>query len=191
MRTLFPALALASTLLALPSISCAQRSAPATAPTSSPITTPAAHLNRPVGGDFTLADWNEVASYYRKLSEQTPSIGVDVAGRTTEGRDFLVATISSEANLKNLDQLKQHARTIADPRNKSPEQKEAALRDGKVFLVITPSMHSTEVAATQMAMEFAHLLATSNDEPWRSARENAVIFLTPTLNPDGLDHVVE
>ena len=51
-------------------------------------------------------------------------------------------------------------------------------------------MHATETAAPQFAMEFAHLLATSDEEPWASAREQIVVGLFPCLNPDGLDHVV-
>ena len=60
-----------------------------------------------------------------------------------------------------------------------------------MVLFITPAMHSTEVAATQMGMEFAWLLATSEEEPWRTARQTTVVVMTPTLNPDGLDHVSE
>lgn len=159
--------------------------------TAAEVTSPDVYLGRALGADFTLADWNETSGYYRRLAEESPNVLLESAGKTTEGRDFLVATISSEENLKRLVGLKAHARVLADPRGKSPERKIQALSDGKVFLVITPSMHSTEVAGTQFGMEFAWLLATSDEEPWRSARENIVVFITPTLNPDGLDHVVD
>ncbi|MFT3787842.1 MAG: M14 family metallopeptidase [Tepidisphaeraceae bacterium] len=132
-----------------------------------------------------------MTGYYRRLSEQSVNVRYEVVGQTTEGRDFPVVIISSEANLKNLDALKAFARTLADPRGKTPAEKEQALTEGKVFLVITPSMHSNEVAAVQMAMQFAHDLATRDDEPWKSARDQVVVFLAPTLNPDGLEHVVD
>ena len=163
----------------------------AAAAAAAEVTSPEKHLGRPVGGDFTLADWTEVSGYYRKLADESPNVRVSVEGKTTEGREFLLAVISSEENLKNLDRIKAHARTIADPRGKSKEQQEQALRDGKVIVAITPSMHATEVAATQMGMELAYKLATSEEEPWRSARQNVVVVMPPTLNPDGLDHVTE
>jgi hypothetical protein len=50
-------------------------------------------------------------------------------------------------------------------------------------------MHSTETAAVQWAMEFTYTLATSDDEPYRSAREKMVVCMFPCTNPDGLDHV--
>jgi hypothetical protein len=150
---------------------------------------PSEHLGRPVSSDFKLADWSEVSAYYRRLAAESPRVQLGEEGKTTEGREFLVAVISSEANLRNLDRLKAHARTIADPRGKTPAEREQALREGKVFLAITPTMHSTEVAGTEMAMELAYRLATSDEEPWKSARENIVVVLPPTLNPDGLDLV--
>ena len=154
------------------------------------VASPAEHLGRPVGTDFQLADWQQVSSYYQKLDAQSPCVVVESAGKTTEGRDFLVAVISSAENLANLPQLKRHATTIADPRGKTAGEKDQAIREGKVFLMITPTMHSTEVAGTEMAMEFAHQLATSEAEPFVSARRNAVIIMPLTLNPDGLDKVV-
>jgi hypothetical protein len=162
----------------------------AISPVAADVPSPEAHLRRPVGTDFQLADWDQVSEYYRMLADKSPRVRLERVGETTEGRDFLVATISSEANLGRLDEIKGHARTIADPRGKTDAQKQQALDEGKVILFVTPTMHATEVAATEMGMQFAWLLATSDEDPWRSARDNAVVLITPSLNPDGVDHVV-
>jgi hypothetical protein len=152
---------------------------------------PAEHLGHPVGADFKLPGWKVVSDYYRHLASASPHVRLESVGKTTEGRDFLVATISSEENLDRLDEIKRYTRQIADPRGLSNADKRQAVARGKVVLFITPAMHSTEVAATQMGLEFAWLLATSEEEPWRTARQTAVVVMTPTLNPDGLDHVSE
>ncbi len=57
-------------------------------------------------------------------------------------------------------------------------------------MFISIGMHSTETAGPQFGMEFAHRLATSDEEPYASAREELVCLIAPCLNPDGLDHVV-
>ena len=168
--------------------SCA--SLPPSSRAAQEITTPSEHLGRPVGADFELADWNEVSGYYKKLAEQSPRVLVESVGETTEGREFLLATISSEANLTQLDQLRETASRIADPRGLDSEDAEALIARAKPFLFISIGMHSTETAAPQFGMEFAYRLATSNEEPFRSAREELVCFIAPCLNPDGLDHVV-
>jgi hypothetical protein len=101
----------------------------------------------------------------------------------------VLAVISSEANLANVARMKDMNRVIADPRNATREQRLEALDKDKVFLCISCAMHATECAGTQFAMGLAYQLATSDDEPWRSARENCVVLLIPSTNPDGLDHV--
>ncbi|MCZ6596605.1 MAG: M14 family metallopeptidase, partial [Planctomycetota bacterium] len=154
------------------------------------VTTPEAHLGRPVGVDFELADWNEVKSYYRKLAGESPRVLVETVGQTTEGRDFLLATVSSEANLARLEDIRAASRRIADPRGLDAEEREDVLAGARPTLFISLGMHSTETAAPQFGMELVHLLATSDEEPWRSAREELVVLIAPCLNPDGLDHVV-
>ena len=170
--------------LALVAPSLAQSVAP-----SAP--SPEEHLGRTVGADFELADWTEVRTYFEALAEASPHVRTETIGRTTEGRDFILATISSAANLERLDELKGYAKTLADPRAVSHDDIRTAIDQGRVFLFISCAMHATETAAPQFAMEFAWNLATSNEEPWASAREEIVVVLAPSLNPDGQDHVVE
>ncbi|MCP3916957.1 MAG: peptidase M14 [bacterium] len=154
------------------------------------VTSPAEHLGRAVGTDFQLADWTEASSYYGKLAAESPNVLLETIGTSTEGRPFLLATISSPDNLARLPEIRAHARTLADPRGKSDEEKRAAIRDGRVILFVSCSMHSTETAGTEFGMAFAHKLATSDEEPWKSARSELVVNVIPTVNPDGLDHVV-
>ncbi len=154
------------------------------------VTPPDEHLGRPVGIDFELADWSEVSGYFRLLASQSPRVLLETVGTTTEGREFLLATISSEENLASLDGIRDAAARIADPRGLSAEQRRDVLDAARPILFVSCAMHSTETAAPQFGMELAYRLATSDAEPWRSARRELVVVLFPTLNPDGLDHVV-
>ncbi len=154
------------------------------------ITSPEEHLGRPVGTDFELADWEEVSSWYWQIAEESPRVQTEVIGTTTEGRDFLLSVISSEENMARLDELKEYAAIIADPRGRTEEEKAQAVEDGRVILLISPQIHSTEAAGTEAAMQFIYLLVTSDEEPWASARENLVVGMFACTNPDGLDHVV-
>ncbi len=158
--------------------------------TGQEVMTPAGHLGRPVGQDFELADWKEVSGYFQRLGRESSRVLVERVGETTEGRDFLLAVISSASNLANLESLRESARLIADPRGLDSEDKQALIARAKPILFISIGMHSTETAAPQFGMEFAHLLATSEEEPYKSAREEMVCLIAPCLNPDGLDHVV-
>ncbi|TWT34420.1 M14 family metallopeptidase [Blastopirellula retiformator] len=152
---------------------------------------PEQFLERSVGADYCLVDWSTVEAYYRQLAEKTSTVAWSSVGESTEGRDFSAVVISSTDNLENLATIQEYSRTIADPRGKTPEQIEEAIAQGKVVLVITPTMHSDEPAATEMAMQLSWTLATSEEEPWRSMRQEAVTVILPSLNPDGLDHVAQ
>ncbi len=159
-------------------------------PAAADVPDPHEHLGHRVGADFKLADWEQVSSYYRALGEASPRVLVERVGETTEGRDFLLAVISSEGNLARLDAIREANRKIADPRGLSAEEKARLVRETPVTLFISNAMHSNETAAPQFGMELAHTLATSDEEPWKTARERMVILVAPTLNPDGLDHIV-
>ncbi|GAA4420987.1 M14 family zinc carboxypeptidase [Bremerella cremea] len=150
---------------------------------------PAQFLERPLAADFELVDWTTVESFYQQLSKTAPTVQINEVGQSTEGRRFYSVVISSEANLANLAAIKAASKTIADPRGKSEEQLAKTVAEGKVVLMITPTMHSDEPAATEMGMELAWHLATSQEEPWKSMRSEAVTVILPSLNPDGIDHV--
>jgi len=154
------------------------------------VTTPEAHLGRPVGRDFELADWDEVSSYHLRLAQESPRVLSLNAGVTTEGREFIVSVISSEENLARIDELRAKAKRLADPRGMTSDEREELLASAKPILFVSIGMHSTETAAPQFGMELAHLLATSDDEPFASARRESVVLISACQNPDGLDHVV-
>lgn len=152
---------------------------------------PADFLGRRIGTDFELADWTQVSGYYRELAKQSPHVQLNSAGKTTEGRDFLYAVISSEENLERIDELKKYSSWIADPRQCTEEGLQTAISDGRPILFITPSMHSNEPASTEMGMHLAWQLATSDEKEWTTFREQLVVVILPSLNPDGVDHIVK
>ena len=151
---------------------------------------PEAYLGRPVGTDFELADWEQVSGWYRQLGAASARVQVQTLGKSTEGRDFLLATIASEANLARLDEIRAATARIADPRGLSADERAELIANTPLVLFMTCSMHSTETAGTEFGMSFAWSLATSDAEPFASARRDLVVVIVPTLNPDGLDSVV-
>ena len=90
------------------------------------VPTPSGHLGRELAADFTLADWGEVTSYYEKLAAATKRVKLERVGKTTEGRDFLLAVISGEKNMARLDEIRRHAARLADPRGASADELEQA-----------------------------------------------------------------
>ncbi len=149
------------------------------------IRTPSEFLGITVGADRTLADYRQIAAYFRMLDEASPRVVLENLGETTLGEEMIMAIISAEENIADLPRIKEASRRIADPRGLSEAEREALARDGKLVLLVTCNIHSTEIGASQMAMEWAHALASAEDEETKRRLREVVLLLVPSLNPDG------
>jgi hypothetical protein len=155
------------------------------------VTSPEEAFGFKPGTDRKLADWAELTTYFKKLSGESNRIRFDEVGKTTEGRPFITVTISAPENLAHLDRYKEIQRKLADPRLTSAEEAKNLIAQGKTVLVVTCNIHSTEIASSQSATEFAYQLATGDTPRIRSILHNVIIVLVPSLNPDGQQLVVD
>src|SRR6266545_156775 len=149
------------------------------------VQSPSQFLGFEVGADRTLADYRQMVSYFRALSSASPRVQIESLGKTTLGEDFIMAVISSEGNLRNLPRIKAIAKQLADPRGLTDTQIDSLVREGKSIVLVTCNIHSSEIASSQMAMEWAYALATANDPDTKRRLDNVVLLLVPSLNPDG------
>ena len=169
-RTTLPALLLAVLLPAVPA---------AAAPPPSEL------LKLEVGADRTLADWGQVVSYFRALDAASDRVEVTTIGRSVLGEEMILAAISSPENLAGKDRIREIARRLADPRGLSEAEAASLVKEGKTVLLVTCGIHASEIAASQMSMEWAHALATAPDAETKRRLSEVVLLLVPSLNPDG------
>lgn len=153
------------------------------------VPTPDAALGIDVGADRTLADWSQVVRYFTQLDAASPSVVVETLGKSTEGRPFIMATISSPANIARLDAIRRAQARLADPRGLSEKDENALVATQPAIVFISCNIHATEIGSSQMAMELAHRLAT-NDTLQRMLKD-VVVLLAPSMNPDGQNLVTE
>jgi hypothetical protein len=156
---------------------------------SAQIPTPESHFGHPIGVDRELLDWDKVVSYYQALAKTSDKIRVEELGKTAEGRPFIAATISSAATLKNLAHYREIQAKLADPRRTTPAESARLIMEGKTVVLITCSIHATEVASTHSAIQFVYNLLTQDTPKFRAILDNVIIVLVPSQNPDGVDIV--
>jgi hypothetical protein len=159
----------------------------AQAPT--PLPKPEIHFGHPIGVDRELLDWDKVVSYFQALAKTSDKIRFEELGKTAEGRPFIAATISSPATLQNLDHYREIQARLADPRRTTPDEAGGLFSEGKTVVLITCSIHATEVASTHSAIQFVYNLLTQDTPKFRAILDNVIILLVPSQNPDGLDIV--
>src|SRR5690349_21011658 len=158
------------------------------------IPAPADVLGFTPGDDRKLASWSQVVEYFQRLDQASDRVTFQTLGQTTMGKPFVMATISSPANLAHLDDFKKIQDQLADPRKLGPlatrDGKAAELiRQGKTIVLITCGIHSTEVGSYLTSMLIAHRLASSTEAAIQKILDNTIILLVPSLNPDGVDIV--
>jgi hypothetical protein len=164
---------------------CAFSAAPAAAQRAVP--TPASVLGFEPGTERRLVEWDSLVRYYRVLDAASDRVRVRVLGRSTNGAPFLAVFISSPANLARLPALRELQRRLADPRTIRDSTEAARLMaQSRAFVLITSSIHSTEVGGFFTPLNIAYRLASTRDPADLAILDRAVLMLVPSTNPDGV-----
>lgn len=143
------------------------------------------------GADRMLFEYDQLIAYLEKLDKASPRLKMVEIGTSPLGKKMYIAFISTEANIRNLDRLKEINRRLAlDPA--IPEfEREKLIGEGRVFVTATLSMHSGEVGPSQAAPLTAYSLVTAEDPDTLAWLDNVVFAIVPCHNPDGMDMVVK
>lgn len=163
----------------------AQRAAPAAMKVPSPEDV----FGFQVGADYKLASHEQLVDYFTRLDASSDRVVVENIGKSSQGRPMILAIISSEANLKNRARYQDIARRLAMTRGVDEAQARALSKEGKAIVWIDGGLHATEVAGAQHTPELAWWLVTSDSDEAKRVRENTILLLMPSMNPDGLDIV--
>ncbi len=154
------------------------------------IMSPEEYFGYQPGSDKNLFTYEELIGYMKILDEASPRVKLTEIGQSPMGRIMYIAFISDEDNINRLDELKEYNRKLALDPNLSEQEKEKMIRDGKVFVLGTLSMHSTEVAPAQAAPLIAYDLATTDDPLKTKWLGDVVYMMVPNHNPDGMTMIV-
>ncbi len=155
-------------------------------------TPPEEFLGHQPGADRKLADYTQIQEYFQKLESESGKIKVLTIGESTLGKPMIMAVITSEGNMANLDKYTEITKKLRDAKDLSPEDAKRLSQEGKVIVLISCNIHATEIAASQMAMEMAYLLITGKT-PFHADKvlDDVIVLLVPTTNPDGQQMVTD
>src|SRR5881397_2671310 len=161
-----------------------RRPPPVTAPR---IPTPRSVLGFEPGDDRKLADWPTLVRYYQALASASDRMRYRELGHSTLGAPMIALVISSPQNLRALDRYRELNAKLADPRGfKTAKEAEDVLGGGKTIVLITSGIHSTEVGGHLSPAVLAYRLASDTSAATRAILDNVILWLVPSLNPDGV-----
>ena len=126
--------------------------------------TPEQFLGFKVGADTKLARWDKIVEYMKLVQGASDRVRVRELGKSTEGNPFIAVEIPAPDTHKRIDYFKGLQRRLYFQDGVPTDaQRDEIFQSGKSVVVVTCNIHSTEIGASQMAMEWAHALATAED----------------------------
>jgi hypothetical protein len=160
-------------------------------PASATVPSPKKFLGYTAGAPNVLTYAKDIHRYFRAVAQASPRVRVETMGQSEEGREMVVAFVSSEQNLARLDRLRAIAARLADPRGLPDAEAEKLAAEGLVFYWATGAIHSPETGSPEMLLELLYRLAVSESDKIRNIRQNAVVMITPVIEVDGRERMVD
>jgi len=155
------------------------------------VPSPEEFLGRPVGEDRHLFTWDRMVAYYEEVGRTSDRVDVVELGTSTEGRPFLLVKVADAGALRSTDAVRAQNRALYDARATTEAEARALAANGRATVAFSLGVHSVEVGSSQAGLRIVHRLATRDDAVTRRIRENLMILIVPSMNPDGLDLVNE
>jgi dipeptidyl aminopeptidase/acylaminoacyl peptidase len=160
-------------------------------PASDAVPSPRKALGYVVGTPEKLTYTKDINAYFRALAAASPRVKVWTIGNSEEGREMILATVSSEENLGQIDRYKQITAKLADPRKIKDAEIALLTGQAKPFYWLAGSIHSPETGSPEMLMELAYRLAVEDSAHIQAIRKNLIVLITPVVEVDGRDRTVD
>lgn len=141
------------------------------------------------GADRQMFKYQPMIDYLDLLQQQSDMVKMIEHGVSPMGKPMYIAFVSAAENIQNLERLRYINNRLALDGNLPQDTLDAMIAEGKVFVLVTLSMHSTEVAPSQAAPLMAYNLITGTDSR-PEYLDDVVFMMVPSHNPDGMDMIV-
>jgi hypothetical protein len=160
-------------------------------PDSATVPSPLKYLGRIAGAPGELAGTEKAYGYCRALAAASPRVKVFTIGHSEEGREIILVAIADEAGIRDLDRLRAATTALADPRTIDRAAAEKLIATARPIYYFNAALHADETGSTEAMLELAYRLAVSDQPMIRRIREQLVVLINPSSNPDGRDKMVD
>ncbi len=152
------------------------------------VPTPKDVLGYIAGAPGKLTYYEDILRYMNSLDQASPNVRVFPIGKTSEGREMIIVAVSNRETMNNLQKYKDFLTQLADPRIvKTEKEADAIIAQAKPIYWLTGNLHSGESGAAEVSMELAYRLAVDENPLIKAIRDNMIVLITPSMEPDGHD----
>jgi len=126
----------------------------------------------------------KIVNYFKSVAAAIPSmVKVEKYGETYEGRELMVAYISSAENIQNLE-------NIRNANLQAAGLQQGSSSNDKAIVWLSYNVHGNEPSSSEAAMATLWSLVDPSNTQTKEWLKNTVVIIDPCLNPDGRDRYV-
>ena len=128
----------------------------------------------------------KIVNYFKAVAQAMPNmVKIEKYGETNEGRELLLAYITSSANGKQLEQIRQNNLALTGMNKSTP------LLEGTPPIVwLSYNVHGNETSSSEAAMLTIFALVDPLNTQTKEWLKNTIVIMDPCINPDGRDRYV-
>jgi len=143
---------------------------------------PEKFLGYPLGSRYT--NHYQIVQYFQSVAAAQPEkVKLVNYGKTYEGRPLMLAFISSDENIRNLETIRMNNLRLAG----LSKDKMAPSETTPVLVWLSYNVHGNEPSSSEAAMKTLFTLLDQGSPQSANWLKNTVIVIDPCLNPDGRD----
>jgi len=143
------------------------------------IPSPTDFLGYDIGTQFSRN--HQVIDYFKAVEKAAPhQVKLENYGKTNERRDLYLAFVTSEANMKQLETIRENNLKNAGLLEGEPTATDIAI------VWLSYNVHGNEASSSEASMLTLYKLLTEQQE----LLKNTVVIIDPSVNPDGRDRYV-
>ena len=151
---------------------------------SQTLQSPEQFLGYKIGSRYT--PHYKIVNYFKAVALAIPDmVKIEKYGETNEGRELLLAYVTSPSNGKQLEQIRQNNLALTGLNKSTP-----ILEGTPPIVWLSYNVHGNETSSSEAAMLTIFALVDPLNTQTKEWLKNTIVIMDPCINPDGRDRYV-
>jgi hypothetical protein len=125
--------------------------------------------------------------YLEHLEQTSDRVKLIDLGFSWDKRPMKMAIVTSPENHQRLDEIRENAQALNDPRATSDAAASRIMENQPTVVYLGGSIHGFELSGSDAMLKLLEKLVTQDTPEIREMLSNTVVLIDPMINPDGRD----
>lgn len=154
--------------------------------TAQNVPSPESYLGYKVGTRYTRH--HKIVDYFNTVAKARPDmVKIESYGQTNEGRELMLAFVSSPENIQRLEAIRLNNLRLAGT---TKDKAAPILENAPAIVWLSYNVHGNEPSSSEAALLMIHALVDPSNSTTKEWLKNTVVVIDPCINPDGRDRYV-